>query len=91
MTERTTETTITFKRPFRLSCFDKLQPAGSYRLVIDEEEILGLDLVAYQRKATKLHVPCVDAVESTHQVFQIDCAELANALEADGRISLGLN
>jgi hypothetical protein len=68
-----------------------MQPAGNYRLEIAEEEIRGLDLVTYHRKATKLHIPSVDAVQSAHRVFQIDCAELANALEADWRISLGLN
>jgi hypothetical protein len=91
MGERTTETTVTFRRPFRLSCFDAMQPPGDYRLVIDEEEILGLSCIAYQRKATLLHVPCVDSVEGPHKVMQIDSAELANALEADARKSLGLN
>ncbi len=90
MSERTTETTITFTRPFTLSCFDKCQPAGTYRLVIDEEEILGISFVAYQRKATMLHIPAVTALNRTSEVFQIDSAELAIALEADARASLGL-
>jgi hypothetical protein len=40
----TTETTITFKPPFRLSSFDRPQP---YRLAIDKEEIQGLSFLAY--------------------------------------------
>jgi hypothetical protein len=41
---RTTETTITFRRPFTLSALDKAQPAGAYRVVTEEEEIDGLYL-----------------------------------------------
>jgi hypothetical protein len=42
MPVRTTETTVTFKRPFILPEFEGPQPAGTYRLVTDEEEISGL-------------------------------------------------
>jgi hypothetical protein len=42
MSERTTETTVTFKHPFMLGSFDSAQPAGTYRLIIDEEEVIGL-------------------------------------------------
>jgi len=49
---RTTETTITFRRPFTLSALDKAQPAGTYRVVTEEEEIDGLSLVAFRRRAT---------------------------------------
>jgi len=41
MSVRTTETTVTFKHPFALPSFDGPQPAGTYRLVMDEEEILA--------------------------------------------------
>ena len=40
MPMRTTETTVTFKHPFILPEFEGPQPAGAYRLVTDEEEIL---------------------------------------------------
>ena len=42
MTERTIETEITFTHPFELSSFVKPFEAGTYRLIIDEEEIEGL-------------------------------------------------
>ncbi len=90
VSERTTETTITFSRPFTLTGFDRWQPAGTYRLVIDEEEILGLSFVAYQRKATMLHIPAVTVHDKANEVFQIDPGELAKALEADARANLGL-
>lgn len=57
MTVRTTETTITFRHPFWMSCFDRSQPAGTYRLVFDDDEILGVSFLAYQRSATMLHTP----------------------------------
>ena len=49
MSVRTTETTVTFKHPFTLPSFDGPQPAGTYRLVMDEEEILGLSFLAFRR------------------------------------------
>ena len=59
MSVRTTETTVTFKRPFTLPSVDSPQPAGTYRLVMDEEEILGLSFLAFRRTATMLHIPAI--------------------------------
>ena len=86
MSIRTTETTVTFRRPFRLSSFDRQEPAGTYRVVIDEEEILGLSFLAYQRSATMLHTPALSVLNGSRQVFVIDPAELATALEADANV-----
>lgn len=86
MTIRITETTVSFRHPFMLAPFDRPQPAGTYRLVIDEEEIQGLSFLAYRRTATMLHTPAISsAVTGSHQVFRIDQAELATALESDAR------
>ncbi|MGO9136004.1 MAG: hypothetical protein ACLP8A_18435 [Methylovirgula sp.] len=87
MTIRTTETTVTFRHPFSLWAFDGKQPAGTYRLVIDEEEIIGLSFLAYQRMATMLHTPALAAPGGMHEVFSTDPAELETALQADARIS----
>ena len=83
MTARTTETTVTFTRSFKLSSFDCQQSAGTYRLVIDEEEIVGLSFLAYQSTATMLHTPAISVLKGPHQVFLIDPVELATALKAD--------
>ena len=86
MTARTTETTVSFRHSFMLSPFNRRQPAGTYRLVIDEEEIQGLSFLAYQRTATMLHTPAISsAIIGSHQVFRVDQAELATALESDVR------
>ena len=83
MTVRTKNSEITFTRPFRLKNLDGEQPAGTYHLVVDEEEILGLSFLAYRRVATMLHTPAISVRGGPHQVFAIDPRELASALDAD--------
>ena len=85
MQERSTETTVTFKHPFMLGSFDAVQPAGTYRLVIDEAEILGLSFPAYRRTATVLHIPAGAAAAGGQQAFPVDPKELQAALEADAQ------
>ena len=88
MADRTTETMATFKHPFSLTSLDGSQPAGTYRVVTDEEEILGLSFLAFRRTATMLHIPPISPAlsisGSSNQVFTVNSAELAAALEADG-------
>jgi hypothetical protein len=83
MPDRSSETLVTFRRPFRLASFDAPQPAGTYRVVTDEEEILGLSFQAYRRTATVLHVPAVSVLSGQTQALPIDPDELASALRAD--------
>ncbi|TAJ42206.1 MAG: hypothetical protein EPO55_02940 [Reyranella sp.] len=83
MSVRTTETTVTFRRPFSLAALDDLQPAGTYRLTIDEEEIPGLSFAAFHRTATILHLPAVSVLTSKSEAVPVDAAELATAFEAD--------
>ena len=85
MSVRTTETTVTLKQPFALPSFDGPQPAGTYRLVMDEEEILGLSFLAFRRTATMLHIPAISISGHPNQVFPVNSAELTAALEADAR------
>ena len=82
---RTTETTITFRHPFVLTALEATQPAGTYRLVVEEEEIPGLSFVAFRRTATLLHLPALSATSDTHQVVNVDPVEWAAVVEADGR------
>jgi hypothetical protein len=83
MTIRTTDSEVTFRRPFILSAFDDPQPAGTYRLVVDEEEIVGLSFIAYRRTATMLHTPAISIDSGRRRVVEVDPRELANALDAD--------
>jgi hypothetical protein len=82
---RTTETTITFRRPFMFSALDKAQPAGTYRVVTEEEEIDGLSFVAFRRTATLLHLPALSTASATQQVVNVDPLEWTAIVEADGR------
>jgi hypothetical protein len=83
MSVRTSETTVTFKHPFMLAAFDGPQPAGTYRLVTDEQEIPGLSFSAFQRTATMLHLPALAMSGRSTEVFLVDPADLIAALEAD--------
>ncbi len=85
MAVRTSETTVTFRHPFTLTSLDGPQLAGTYRLVMDEEEILCLSFLAFRRTATMLHIPAISITDRPNQVFPVNSAELAAALEADGR------
>lgn len=83
MADRTTETTVTFTRPFTLTGLDRPQPAGVYRLETDEEEVPGLSFVAFRRTATMLHLPALSTPGHAAEVVPVDPAELTAALEAD--------
>ena len=87
MTDRTIDTTVTFTQPFKLWPMDRVQAAGTYRVVVDEEEMLGLSFVAYRRTATMLHTPAIGAGSTSVQVYSVEQADLSAALEADGRPS----
>lgn len=85
---RTTETTVTFARPFRLPPLDAPQPAGTYRLVIDEEEVPGLSFLAFRRTATMLALPAIAAAgganrATTGQVVTVRPEDLEAALDRD--------
>jgi hypothetical protein len=86
MSDRSTETTVTFRHPFRLAALDGAQPAGTYTVVTDEEEILGLSYVAFRRTATMLHIPALGAPRTRTEVVCIDPLELTAALIADRRL-----
>ena len=83
MTIRTTRTTISFLRPFKLRDLDDIQPAGDYLLDTDEELIEGLSRLAYRRIATLLHLPSTSRPQNRTEVFSVSPAELDAALEKD--------
>ena len=80
MSERSTETTVTFAHPFTLKACDTTLSPGTYRLVVEEEEILGLSFPAYRRTATTLHTPAIPFRSGHRQAFPIEPGELEGAL-----------
>ncbi len=82
---RTIETMVTFRHPFVLAAVAATQPAGTYRLVTEEEEIPGLSFVAFRRTAMMLHLPALATASTTHRVVPIDAVEWSALVEADRR------
>ncbi|MER2604391.1 MAG: hypothetical protein ABTQ29_01010 [Siculibacillus sp.] len=87
MSVRTTASTVTFAHPFTATGFDRELPAGTYRLMTDEEEIIGLSFLAFRRTATFLNVPAIAVSSIARESLAIDPAELDALLEADSRAS----
>jgi hypothetical protein len=76
---RTTRESITFDHPFLLTAVDKLQPAGTYAVDIDEELIEGLSFLAYRRVATTIYLPLIQGNCGSVQAIRVDPQELAAA------------
>ena len=83
MATRSNETTLTFSNAFALSEVDRPLPAGTYRVVVDEEDVPGLSFLAFRRIATMLQVPALSAPSGPTEMFLVNPDELAAALETD--------
>lgn len=79
MDTRSTSSQITFRRPFRLSGIDGLQPAGSYTLTVEEERLDTLSADAWRRTSATLYVPQGGAID--HAAISME--ELQAALARD--------
>lgn len=89
MFTRSTESTVCFSRPFRLSQLDRAQPAGRYRLITEEERVEGLSFEAFQRVRTLLYLPANALPGHVREVVDVDPVELAAALVVDALQGLG--
>ncbi|CCG09849.1 Putative uncharacterized protein [Pararhodospirillum photometricum DSM 122] len=74
---------MTFNNPFRLPPFDENLPAGSYVLIVDDEDISGTTFIAYRRVATLLQVPAVALGLTQQEIYSIDHNDLTQALQTD--------
>ena len=82
MIARSLSKNVVFNRPFLLKGFDRMLPAGAYRVVTDEELIEGISFPAYRRVATMIFVPVTHGASSIEMVT-IDPLDLQAALERD--------
>jgi hypothetical protein len=82
MIARSVNKTAVFNRPFLLKGIDRTLPAGSYRVVTDEELIDGISFPAYRRVATMIFVPAAPGTSSVEMVT-IDPLDLQAALDRD--------
>jgi hypothetical protein len=82
MIARSLSKTVVFNRPFLLKGIDRTLPAGSYRVVTDEELLDGISFAAYRRVATMIFVPAAPGASSGEMVT-IDPLDLQAALDRD--------
>jgi hypothetical protein len=83
MSTRSTECTLTFRRPFSLSAVEGPLPCGRYHVIIEEEQLAGLSFAAWQRARTLLFLPANSLPGRAREVVPVDPGELAVALAAD--------
>ena len=79
MTARVTSRTVTFRRPFMLTGFDRTMAAGSYAVETEEEQIDTISFPVWKRTSTSILLQQNGAIE-----YQpIDPEELKKALSRD--------
>jgi hypothetical protein len=83
MTIRTSQKTVTFRRPFVLGGFDEVLPAGAYSVETDEELLEGISFPAYRRILTLIHLHAKPGHPGLTQTLTIDPNELDAALKRD--------
>ena len=83
MTDRSSDRTLTFRHPFSLSAVDGPLPAGTYRVITEEERLEGLSFAAYQRIRTLLFLPANSLPGKAREIVPVDPNELDVALAAD--------
>jgi hypothetical protein len=80
MVTRTRSQQVVFRRPFVLSGLNALQPAGTYIVDTDEEQIDAPTVPAWRRIATVVQLKRGDTTE----YLTVDPSELHEALMRDG-------
>jgi hypothetical protein len=80
---RSRRTTVTFHNPFLIAGVDETLPAGSYVVVVEEEQITGVSFEAWRRTETSLRTPAIGHDTGIEQVIVIDPQALEDALAAD--------
>jgi len=83
MTEKTTDSLVTFRHPFALRDVVGIQPPGTYQVETVELAIDGLSFVAFRRISTTLMLPAIGSSSAQRQFVEIDPADLAAAQERD--------
>lgn len=80
LVSRTTSTMVTFRRPFILDGFERVQEPGIYTVDTNEEQIEALSFSAWHRTSTVIRLLYGGMVES----ISIDPDQLREALMRDG-------
>lgn len=80
---RTSEQTVTFRRPFVLPGLAGIQPAGDYAVEIDEELLDGISFAVYRRIRALVHLHAKPGEPGVTQVVAVDPNELDAAMARD--------
>lgn len=80
---RSSRDMVTFHHPFTLPGVDGEQPAGTYMVLTEEEEIPGLSFLAWRRTGTQIYLPAIGLETGQEQVVTIDPIMLAEARKRD--------
>lgn len=83
MTTRTTKSTVTFQRPFRLDAFEAPLPAGRYFIETDEELLEGVSFPVYRRTAIVMQLIQDPLRLGVTESVMIDPARLEELLAGD--------
>jgi hypothetical protein len=83
MVIRRSETTVTFRHPFTMPSVEGRQPAGTYRVVMDDDDVAVSPFAITRRIATHLHTPALSMKAVVGNVFTITATELSIAIEED--------
>ena len=59
------------------------QPSGTYRIVMDDDEVAIIPFAVTTRIAINFHTPALSLTAAVRNVFTITAEELATAIEAD--------
>lgn len=79
MSVRMTSRDVVFRRPFVLHGFDRVEPAGTYKVETEEESIDDVSFLVWRRMATVIHIMRGGATE----YVRIDPEDLRKALARD--------
>ncbi|MEJ1968966.1 MAG: hypothetical protein WDN03_10120 [Rhizomicrobium sp.] len=79
MATRMTSRTVVFHRPFVLTGFERIAPAGSYVVDTEEEELDAVSSSIWRKLATVMHITHGGATE----YVKIDTLDLDKALARD--------
>jgi hypothetical protein len=89
MKTRTSQAKVQFLHPFLLSGLDGPQPAGTYRLITDEEELSGLSFITYRTVLAMLQLPALGLPTLSCRMVQISLDDLDACICADRRAPVG--
>ncbi len=84
MAMRTTTSTVTFRRSFRLSAFLEPLPAGAYSIETDEELLEGVTFPVYRRTAIVMHLGPSASLPRVRKSVTLDPTQLEEKLAEDG-------